>query len=960
MIWPDAGGPPPGAHGTTLSAVGGDWLVGREPEVTLLRELVTAVVSGVGGAVLVEGEQGIGKTTLLAAGLAEAATAGCQVAWAAADELGQDLPLGLMTECLRAGGWLGDTGEETAAGGMVLAADPVLAEAERLLALVDRMCAAGPCLVVAEDLHWADAASVQAWGRLTRAAGQMPLLVVGSGRPAPGREDLTRLRRSLAERAGHVVSLGALPPAQLTQVVAQAVGGRPGQRLAGLAARAGGNPLYARELAEALVRDGRVRAVDGVAELAGDSAVPVPESLAGAITSRLAALSADTVRVLRWAAVLGPEFTVTDLELVTGQDADELMRVVAEALTAGVVIEAGPRLAFRHGLIRQALHEAMPVSARSAVHLQAARAMAEAGARAERVAAQLAAVRLAAAPEMTTGWVADWLVSQAPLLIYRAPRLAAELLRSVLAELSDDDPRQETLLVSLATVAFLLDQHDEAQQVGLRVLTRTRDDNRAAEVAWLVAYTMERTGQRAEAAAMIEAVLRRLGAGEAQVARLLGLQAVTVAMLGRLDESEQAASEALARAEAVGDRFAAGYALHARTTACMLRPDQAGMVRYADQALATIGDDPRTADLRVMLLANKAGPLAKLGHDHEALATVQQSLALAERTGVTRTGRIRVSLAFRLYSMGQWDDALAELEQVVGLPGPDNFHLRVHGLLALIAGHKDERETAREHLSALANVRMRDAGLRAHSVSLLSAQAVAAEQEGRPDTAVRLLAACLDPVVAADIPDLFELLPLLARLALTVGDNAAAAAACRAASTAAEREPLAVKVAVADHCRGLLAADPEPIFAAARYHLSAERTIDQGQALEDAAVLLASQGGTKAARAHFTEAVTVYDGLGAAWDVRRAGGRLGAFGIQRGRGAQRAARPATGWAALTRTELKVARLVAVGESNPDIAAELFLSRNTVQTHVSHILAKLGAQSRAAIVREALQHSPAAS
>jgi hypothetical protein len=163
-------------------------------------------------------------------------------------------------------------------------------------------------------------------------------------------------------------------------------------------------------LAEALVRDGRVRAVDGVAELAGDSAVPVPESLAGAITSRLAALSADTVRVLRWAAVLGPEFTVTDLELVTGQDADELMRVVAEALTAGVVIEAGPRLAFRHGLIRQALHEAMPVSARSAVHLQAARAMAEAGARAERVAAQLAAVRLAAAPEMTTGWVADWLV----------------------------------------------------------------------------------------------------------------------------------------------------------------------------------------------------------------------------------------------------------------------------------------------------------------------------------------------------------------------------------------------------------------------------------------------------------------------------------------------------------------------------------------------------------------------
>jgi len=54
----------------------------------------------------------------------------------------------------------------------------------------------------------------------------------------------------------------------------------------------------------------------------------------------------------------------------------------------------------------------------------------------------------------------------------------------------------------------------------------------------------------------------------------------------------------------------------------------------------------------------------------------------------------------------------------------------------------------------------------------------------------------------------------------------------------------------------------------------------------------------------------------------------------------------------------VAYVVAAGRSNPDIAAELFLSRNTVQTHVSHILAKLGARSRAEIVREALRHPPA--
>ena len=81
------------------------------------------------------------------------------------------------------------------------------------------------------------------------------------------------------------------------------------------------------------------------------------------------------------------------------------------------------------------------------------------------------------------------------------------------------------------------------------------------------------------------------------------------------------------------------------------------------------------------------------------------------------------------------------------------------------------------------------------------------------------------------------------------------------------------------------------------------------------------------------------------------------YGVRPARAAYRA-RPATGWEALTPTEVKVAYLVADGRSNPDVAAALFLSRNTVQTHVSHILAKLGARSRAEIIREAVRH-PAA-
>lgn len=92
--------------------------------------------------------------------------------------------------------------------------------------------------------------------------------------------------------------------------------------------------------------------------------------------------------------------------------------------------------------------------------------------------------------------------------------------------------------------------------------------------------------------------------------------------------------------------------------------------------------------------------------------------------------------------------------------------------------------------------------------------------------------------------------------------------------------------------------------------------------------------------------------MGLAAAIRgRLDARLRPYGVRRGpRTARR--RATTGWDALTPTEQRVAGLVAQGRSNPDIAAEMLLSRRTVQTHVSNILAKLGLGSRIEIAREA--------
>jgi DNA-binding CsgD family transcriptional regulator len=162
---------------------------------------------------------------------------------------------------------------------------------------------------------------------------------------------------------------------------------------------------------------------------------------------------------------------------------------------------------------------------------------------------------------------------------------------------------------------------------------------------------------------------------------------------------------------------------------------------------------------------------------------------------------------------------------------------------------------------------------------------------------------------------------------------------------------------MADHCRGLVTGDPVPVLAAADYFLASGRPFFRAQALEDAAALAAERGELAVAERQLAEAVGIYTRLGAAWDVEHASARLHRHGIAPVRVAHRV-RPSSGWGALTPTEVKVAYLVADGRSNPDVAAALYLSRNTVQTHVSHILAKLGARSRAEIIREAVRH-PAA-
>jgi DNA-binding CsgD family transcriptional regulator len=202
-------------------------------------------------------------------------------------------------------------------------------------------------------------------------------------------------------------------------------------------------------------------------------------------------------------------------------------------------------------------------------------------------------------------------------------------------------------------------------------------------------------------------------------------------------------------------------------------------------------------------------------------------------------------------------------------------------------------------------------------------------------------------------------LPDLVRLALTAGDRPMARAAAQAcqAEAAAERHPARATVASL-RCHGLLESDPGPLGEAVAHYRALGPAVELPAALEDLAVVLAERGREDDARIALTEAVGRYEGLQARWNVRRAESRLRPHGVRRGGRGQRVQRAVFGWGALTPTEVKIAVMVASGDSTSDIARGLSLSRRTVQTYISHILAKLGAKGRVDIVREALRQGVA--
>jgi ATP/maltotriose-dependent transcriptional regulator MalT len=926
-------------------------LVGRDVELARLIGWTDDLGSGAGRAILIEGEPGIGKSSLVRAATDDAARHGYQVYWAEGDELGQALPLQPLLDALR---------EKEAAGeprlltilrllrGEVVSADPTTAASEQMLTLISELCSASPAVLVVDDLQWADLATIGVWEWLARSVDRSTLLLIGIIRPVPQRDELAVIRRAIGEE--NTIRLGGLPGDAIADLVTTISDGKPGEDLLRLVDGAAGNPLYLTELMDALLRSQRLTVSDaGVVEVTGG---PVPDSLVGAIAHRLNFLPKEVRTVLQAAALLGVEFLVSDLAIVMGCRIAELVPAIDEARTAGVLKDGSERLAFRHPLIRTALYDDIADAVRPAWHRDAARALAAAGAPTYRVARQLLQGVNAPGAGPLDETLLSWLAEAAPTLVAQAPRTAVDLLKQAARRAPATTNRGAVLASRLADALFRAGDSAAAERVATRTMAVVRDSDLLVDLHGTVAQCRALVGRADESLESLSEAMSLPGISARQRARLLVSTARAHRDLGEVTVAGEVASEALATAEEAGDRWALGWSLHVLIIVSIMRGEVAAALPLFDRALDVVGDDTALTDLGLLLQINQAVALGDLDRYDEALHTAERVREQADNSGsLVRLAQAQTALSELLFEVGRWDDAQAEIETLSDDFKDPGVTCCDRGIAAVIAFHRGDPATARQHLSKAASSAEK-LGSRVVA-SLTLARSLDHEIADAPDEALAVLTSGVSDH-AEELEEMEDLLPEAARLAANTGTIIAAIDIAEQAALLARRSQVPHRLATAAYCRGLLDDDPSLLQHAADRYSDAGRPLLRAKALEAAAIKFADRGDRRSARTAFTNADDVYDGLGAHWDLAHLRAQLRQYGIRRGpRAKHRQAR--VGWNSLTPTETRIAGMVAGGMSNPQIAEQLVLSPRTVGTHVSHILAKLGVRSRIDIARQATEN-----
>ena len=954
-------------------------LVGRADELVVVERALDELDRGSAGAIEVSGEPGIGKTRLLRELSARAEARGHLVLGGSASELEHDLPFSVFVDALDEylrgldAEHLAELDDQVRAelahvfpSLWPLAEDREVApQHERYRShravrdLLERLAGPNPLVLVLDDVQWADAASIELLGALLRRPPASPVLTALAMRPQPTRERLSAAV-ARADRDGVLTRIELGP---LTRADAGAFLG-PGidaARTSSLHETSGGNPFYLQQLARTI----DLEAASGAGTVELSEAIEVPPAVAAALAEELGTLSGPARLVLEGAAVAGDPFEPELAAVAAATSEASTMDAVDELLRLDVIrqTEVPRRFRFRHPLVRLAVYETTAGGWRLGAHKRCAEALAAQGAavaarahhveRSARV-GDVAAVGILReagnvtarlAPESAARWFGEALRllpeaaspdDRIELLLSRADAFAAagrfershEALLEATAVVPDrSGALRATLTTASARVERYLGRYEDANARLVGALRTLPEDASVESVELQIELTLNEF-YRSRFEAMCDWAERGVRAARRVRDSVLAAAAAVMwafanAMTGPIDLARSSRDEAAALVDDLSDEQLS------------IRPDAAGWLAITEVYLDLYAE----ADIH----ASRALRLARTYVKGDPLHRLYPPLP--------RIWYVRGKLA---QSADLLDGAI-EAARLLGSPPSLAGNLFNRSVVAVAVGDLDLALATAEEALELA--RELDAGFVAAWAAVRLASVLL--ETGQPEQAVDVLLGFAGGEEVTLIPGGWRAycLDLLTRCWLALDRRGEAERAAALAEVTAATLGLPLATSWADRAAGAVALHAGDADGAAERALASARAADEAGAPIEAALsrtlagrALAQAGQRDAAVAVLKRAAAAFETCGALRYRDGAERELGKLGHRPHRRTRAGTADGNGIESLTERELEVARLVVDRKTNPEIAAQLFLSQKTIETHLRNIFHKMDVASRVELAR----------
>ena len=947
-------------------------MVGRQTELAQLEQTLDELDRGSASCLAVEGEPGIGKTRLLAELRALADARGHLVLSGTAAEFERDLPFSVFVDALDAyvasqelselEDWNADLERELGqvlpslrgADGAGAIADERYRAHRAVSSLLTLIAQEHPLVLMLDDLQWSDDASTELIAALVRRRPAAPVLLALSHRPGQAAE---RLVTALAGPPVTRLELGRLSEAE----AAELLGSDDAALVAGIYGHAGGNPFYLEQLGRAGDGAGLPRAGGERAGVAG-----LPPAVVAAIAEELESLSASTRAFVEAAAVAGEPFEPDVAAAIAELSEAEGLAALDELLAADLVrpTDVPRRFGFRHPLVRRSVYESTRGGWRLAAHARAADALAARGA---------AAAERAHHVELSAGHGDEGAIellvdagrdsaARAPGAAGRGVAAAPRLMPSV------DTEQQVDVRVALASAQRSVGALDQCRDSLLEATKLLPPDAavRRVELTALCAAVEHWQGRHEEAHRRLVRAWQELPDQSTPEAAALQIElAVDGLYQNDFEQTFEMGEAALSTARALEDRglIAGAASALALGEAAGARVDSAREHRAeALEQIDRMDDDELAGRLETFYYLGWAENYIE--HYDDAVARAERGIAIARSTG---EGRLLVPLmllrCYPLEMQGRLAEANEICETAVEIARLSaNPHYLFWALWELawaryFAGDLDGTIDAGEESVHVGGGRMQGGTMPSAGGGAGWALALAQFELGEVEEARRLMW----EVGGAEMGNWFPAERYfnwenLALAELALGDDDAADSIARGAEESAAQVDLRLPTVLASRTRAavqLARDDPDGAARAAEASIEAGEAIGAGLEVACSRSLLgralAAAGDRPRALEVLREAERELDEYGSVRmrdEGRRELRKLGARAEVRGR----AAAADSGIGSLTAREREISELITERMTNKEIAAHLFLSEKTIESHIRNVFNKLGASSRVEVAR----------